>query len=57
MKNGIVEGYWKEFYENGKPKSVTFYINDLENGEYLSWYENGQLKEKGNYINGERWYV
>ena len=24
MKNGIFEGYWKEFYENGKPKSVSF---------------------------------
>jgi antitoxin component YwqK of YwqJK toxin-antitoxin module len=43
VNDSTVEGPWKEYYPNGKIKSVTTYKNGLQNGSFKYYYESGQL--------------
>jgi len=58
---GQKQGFWKEYYDNGKLKAAGFYNKDLRTGKWQFFYSNGQLEEKGNYIDNEpdstwNWY-
>jgi antitoxin component YwqK of YwqJK toxin-antitoxin module len=44
----------KEYYPNGKLKSVLNYKKDRLEGIALYYYENGNLKERVNYRKGKR---
>lgn len=45
--NGELTGYFKTFYESGKPHVVGYTTNNLLDKEYEEYYESGQLKKKG----------
>jgi antitoxin component YwqK of YwqJK toxin-antitoxin module len=51
--NDKKEGLWKEFFEDGKPKLLANYKDDLLQGEYTSWYANGKVNRKGQYEKGK----
>lgn len=48
-KQGVKEGVWKSYYENGEKKEEAKYENGLLEGEYKSYYMNKKLKEEGEY--------
>ncbi|MPM06157.1 hypothetical protein SDC9_52453 [bioreactor metagenome] len=51
--NGLKQGLWKDFYDNGKLKSEVTYLNDKKNG-YLKKYDStGTLLSIEKYINDE----
>ncbi len=53
-RNGIQDGEWKLWYENGSLASVDHYSNGLQNGLHTSWYANGQKALEGEYRDGKR---
>ena len=62
-RNGIEEGLWISWYENGQKWEEGNYRNGEEEGLWLYWYDNGQKADEGNYQNGEKeglwisWYL
>ncbi len=52
-KNGLRQGLWKDFYENGKTRQEITYINDKRNGYLKKYDENGVLLSIEKYINDE----
>jgi antitoxin component YwqK of YwqJK toxin-antitoxin module/predicted MPP superfamily phosphohydrolase len=46
---GLIDGLWKEYYENGTPKSVTTYVVGYEDGPAKFYHENGSLKKEVTY--------
>lgn len=57
-KNGIKNGKYILYTENGEIKEKGNYVNDLKDGEWLEYLYDVVAKEyvvvKGNYVNGER---
>ena len=51
-KNNQKEGYWKEYFENGKLKSEGYYKNGIKNGYWKNYNQKDKLETEGNYING-----
>jgi antitoxin component YwqK of YwqJK toxin-antitoxin module len=50
--NGIMEGPYVEYYQNGQIKSVCKCRNNRIEGEYCEWYEDGSILEESTYKNG-----
>ena len=50
--NGIPEGLFYHFNENGIKVKETFYTKGKYNGIQKSWYENGQISSERLYKNG-----
>jgi len=48
---GLKEGNWKEYYPDGKLKSIGNYISDKKNGNWKYYYPSGQLEQMGVYNN------
>lgn len=60
-KNGLKDGLWREYYNNGQLKSEGSYSNGYKEGLHKEWFENGILSLEGYYennlANGEmKWY-
>ena len=53
-RNGLQDGEWTLWYENGTRASVDHYVNGLQNGLHTSWYANGQKALEGEYRGGKR---
>lgn len=58
---GQKQGFWKEFYDDGKLKASGFYNKDLRVKKWQFFYPNGQLEEKGKYVDNDpdstwKWY-
>ena len=53
FKNGLTDGNWKEFSDNGTILSESNYDEGIINGEFLNFFSNGNLKEIGYLKNGE----
>lgn len=51
FKNGLKEGYWKTWYENGVLQSETYWDSGQKDGVYYSYDQTGLMVEKGNYRN------
>ena len=51
--NGLKEGEWVEYHQNGNVSRVANYINGKTEGYYVKWHENGQLKFDGYHKNGK----
>ncbi len=54
----VLEGLYKTFYQNGKPKTVGFYTNNQATDYWEYFYQNGNLKMEGlinNFINEGHW--
>ena len=52
-KNGLKEGKWVFYFENGKLYREIHFCNDVENGEWKMWHEKGKLYLEQMKINGE----
>ena len=52
--NGLREGLWRSFYENGEVRDVAFYKKNLLNGDYKSFDKHGDLKESGKFVNNKK---
>ena len=52
--DGMQEGEWTTWYENGERSAVDHYTNGLQNGLHTSWYANGVKAIEGEYRNGKR---
>lgn len=48
---GIQDGPWKEFYENGSLRSEGMYRNGKRTGKWKFYHSNGNLEQEGNYNN------
>ena len=43
----------REYWDNGKLKSETHYMNGKKDGVVTVWYKNGQIQTKGYYKDGK----
>jgi MORN repeat variant len=53
-RDGIQQGEWTLWYENGVRASLDHYDDGLQNGLHMSWYANGQKALEGEYRHGKR---
>lgn len=53
LKDGIMHGPTKNYYENGKIQSLINYEEGKQQGESIWYYENGRPYQVTQYINGE----
>ena len=51
-KDGILDGVWKSWYENGQLESEGIYKLDEPEGIWKSWYKNGKLHAEGLFKTG-----
>ncbi|WP_169752362.1 toxin-antitoxin system YwqK family antitoxin [Campylobacter mucosalis] len=49
-----LQGKYKEFYNDGTKRKLSYYENDELIGKRIEWYPNGNIKEEINYENGGR---
>ena len=54
FKDGVLDGPWVRYYDNGRLRIKGEYKNGLRVGPWVECYDNGLLKEKGDYKNGLR---
>ncbi|MBQ8222893.1 MAG: hypothetical protein IJZ87_06060 [Bacteroidales bacterium] len=52
--DGIKNGVFNKYYDNGRPMVKAFYKNDELDGSYVSYYPNGVAKESGNFVLGRK---
>lgn len=43
-KQGLMQGYWKKYYENGNLMYKGFFKNNKPNGKMIRYYESGRLQ-------------
>lgn len=53
-KNGVQEGEWNLFYENGQPRLQAFFADGQLDGSVRAYTYEGVLKTSGNYSKGKR---
>jgi len=51
-KNGIREGLWEQYFDDGTIKLRCSYKNDMKEGPITVYYPNGQKFNTGEYLNG-----
>lgn len=49
--NGVSQGEWTYFHENGKLSARGHYVNNRREGEWLYYHKNGNLHSSGYYVN------
>jgi len=54
LKNGLREGHWTEYYEDGTPASGGNYRDNREVGPWKYWFENATLQCEGSYEAGKQ---
>jgi antitoxin component YwqK of YwqJK toxin-antitoxin module len=54
LKNGILEGSYKSWYENKEPHEFLTYKNGLEEGRYQKWYPDKQIENDYCYVQGQK---
>jgi hypothetical protein len=52
--DGVQDGEWTTWYENGVRSAIDHYRNGLQDGLHISWYANGVKALEGNYRAGKR---
>lgn len=50
--NGVKQGVYTKYYDNGVTMVKAFYNNDKLDGKYTYYYSNGNVKEEGNFNDG-----
>ncbi len=48
-KNGVLDGAYKQYHDNGKLQYETNFTDGLEIGEFIRYYANGSKEEQGAY--------
>lgn len=59
LTNNSESGYFKDFYESGKPKSEGWLVDEKKTGYWKFYHENGKTSEQGHYKYNRRekyWY-
>lgn len=51
-KDGVKNGMWSIFFENGQKFHEGNFENGKEEGEWNSWYENGKPESQGEFVEG-----
>ena len=46
-KEGLKDGEWKQFYEDGQDMVKCLYINNQLNGRYIRYYQDGRREFEG----------
>ncbi len=54
FKNGVYDGIYKTWHDNGQLNIDGRYDNGKEEGEWFTYYSNGMLNTRGIYRNGEK---
>jgi hypothetical protein len=54
FKNGLLEGPWVQYYDNGQLLVKGNYKNGKEEGPWFYYWDDGQLSRKVTYKNGEK---
>ena len=54
LKNGLVDGQWTEWYENGQKKGKGGFKDGKKQGPRVGWHENGQMMSEEEYKDGEQ---
>lgn len=54
VKNGLRNGFWREYDNAGFLKEEYFYVDEVIHGPITNWFENGQIMRSGEYTNGEK---
>jgi len=49
----VLNGIYKDWYQNGKPWEESYYKNDDLNGPYTYWFDNGNKMEESTYVDGK----
>lgn len=60
-EKGERDGYWKEYYDDGRLRAEGKYIKDVREGAWKYYHSNGNTEQEGVYTNGKpegewRWY-
>ncbi|HOX79308.1 MAG TPA: toxin-antitoxin system YwqK family antitoxin [Bacteroidales bacterium] len=60
-EKGERDGFWKEYYDDGKLRAQGKYNKDLKEGPWVFYHPNGQTEQEGSYFKGKpegewRWY-
>ena len=53
FKNGVMEGPWVSYHENGQLLSEGAFKNGKTEGPWVLYYDNGRLSMKGTFKNGK----
>lgn len=53
-RDGVQEGEWTTWYENGQRSAVDHYRDGAQDGLHTSWYANGVKALEGSYRDGKR---
>lgn len=53
INHDIKNGEWKEYYENGKLKTVGNYLNEKKNGQWTTYDVDGQIETDSYYVEGK----
>jgi antitoxin component YwqK of YwqJK toxin-antitoxin module len=51
FQQGLKNGVWKAWFENGNLKMITRWKNGLQHGIAIAYAENGTVRTKGRYTN------
>lgn len=52
-KNGKANGPHIEWWGNQQVRSIKYYVDNIEQGEYLAYFETGEISACGYFKNGE----
>ena len=52
--DGMLNGEWIEFFDNGKIASIINYNNNKLSGSYKTFYSNGNIREEG-HVFQDKW--
>lgn len=52
--DGLKEGVWTSYFENGKKNSESNFKKGINNGYSMVWYPNGNVRYFGDYTNGNK---
>ena len=52
MKNGLLDGYYYTYHDNGVVKTKSFYVDGKKEGEEITYFDDGELKRQSFYVNG-----
>ncbi len=60
-EKGERDGFWKEYYDDGKLRAEGKYNKDTREGAWKFYHENGATEQEGVYVKGKpegdwRWY-
>jgi len=53
FSNGIKNGFWKYYFNNGNVKKEGNYSNNIKDGFWKTYHDNGKVESEGHYTNNK----